>query len=92
MDFALAWRERPAERGHLLRSLTSLYLAKVASFVLETKDLLSDEVEDKIEHLCACFERLKPCLISCWDRARAQASVKMRGPDSRGPGAGTKAT
>jgi glycosyltransferase involved in cell wall biosynthesis len=67
MDFAVAWRERPAERAHMLRSLTSIYLARVASFVLETKDLMSDQVEDKIEDLCVCFERLKPNLISSWN-------------------------
>ena len=71
VDFAVAWRERPAERGHLLRSLTSLYLAWVASFVLETKDLVSDQVEDRIERLCVCFEKLKPYLISSWDCAAA---------------------
>jgi glycosyltransferase involved in cell wall biosynthesis len=71
MDFAVACRERPAERGNLLRSLTPLYLARVASFVLETKDLVSDRVEDKIESLCACFERLKPNLLSTWDHSGA---------------------
>jgi glucosylglycerate synthase len=69
MDFAVAWRERPTERSHLLRSLTSLYLARVASFVLETRDLLSDQVEERIERLCATFERLKPYLKANWDRS-----------------------
>ena len=69
MDFAVAWRERAVERSHLLRSLTSLYLARVASFVLETKDLVSDQVEEKIEQLCLCFEEFRSYLISGWDSA-----------------------
>jgi glycosyltransferase involved in cell wall biosynthesis len=92
MDFAIAWCERPTERSHLLRSLTSLYIARVASFVLETRDLLSDQVEDKIEHLCACFERLKPYLISGWDRAAAPAPAAARKPEKASDGPRAKVT
>ncbi len=67
LDFAAACRRQPVERGFLLRSLTPLYLARVASFVLETASQSADEVEQRIESLCICFERLKPSLISRWD-------------------------
>jgi glycosyltransferase involved in cell wall biosynthesis len=90
VDFAVAWRERPAERGHLLRSLTSLYLARVASFVLETKDLVSDQVEEKIERLCLCFEKLKPYLISSWDCAAAPAQSAARVSEKATDGAGAE--
>jgi glycosyltransferase involved in cell wall biosynthesis len=65
-DFACAHRAKPIERGHLLRSLTPLYLAKVASFVIETRTLVSAQVEERIEALCVCFERFKPTLIARW--------------------------
>jgi glucosylglycerate synthase len=81
VDFALAWRERLAERAHLLLSLTSLYLAWVASFVLETRDLLSDQVEVRIERLCTTFESMKPYLISGWDRPS-----NPRQPGAESPG------
>jgi hypothetical protein len=68
MEFAVAFRRRPVERGYLLRSLTPLYLARVASFIVETGDLIAEEVEHRIEGLCLCFERLKPYLIERWDR------------------------
>jgi glycosyltransferase involved in cell wall biosynthesis len=77
IDFAIAWREQPAERAHLLRSLTPLYLARVASFVLETQDLISDQVEEEIERLCRCFERLKPYLVANWDHSPAPAQEEM---------------
>ncbi len=65
-EFACAYRHRPVERTHLLRSLTPLYLAKVASFVIETRDMFAAEVEERIEKLCCCFEELKPYLVDLW--------------------------
>ena len=66
-DFAGIYKKRPLSRGYLLRSLTPLYLARVASFVQETESLVSGEVEEKIEQLCLTFERLKPGLIARWN-------------------------
>jgi hypothetical protein len=57
------------ERGHLLRSLTPLYLAKVASFVMETEAMFASEVEDRIEGLCLAFENGKSYLNSRWRTA-----------------------
>lgn len=68
LDFALAYKREPVERGHLLRSLTPLYLARVASFVLRTRTLASDEVEDEIERLCVSFEQKKPDFIRQWSK------------------------
>jgi hypothetical protein len=66
LDFATAYKREPIERGHLLRSLTPLYLARVASFVLRTRLLTSEEVEDEIERLCLSFEQKKPEFIRQW--------------------------
>jgi glucosylglycerate synthase len=71
-DFACAFRRHPLERGHLLKSLTPLYLGRVASFVLETEQLYSSQVEECIEKLCVCFEAAKPYLISSWNGGTAQ--------------------
>jgi hypothetical protein len=68
MDFACAHKRQRVARGHLLRSLTPLYLARVASFVIETRSMVSSEVEDRIEQLCQCFEDDKPYLKSHWLR------------------------
>jgi hypothetical protein len=75
MDFACACRRTPLEAGQLLRSLTPLYLGRVASFVEETRTLGSDEVEERIERLCLTFERLKPYLIAQWDQDPATAAT-----------------
>ena len=67
-DFAAAYKREPVERGHLLRSLTPLYLARVASFVFRTRTLASDEVEEEIEQLCVSFEQKKPDLVRRWNQ------------------------
>ncbi len=63
-DFACAFRRRHIARGHLLGSLTPLYLGRVASFVKETEAMTSSEVEDRIENLCRSFEEYKPHLAA----------------------------
>ena len=66
IEFASAQRFRPLERSQLLRSLTPLYLARVASFVIETEHLNSTEVEAVHEKFCLCLEEMKPYLTSRW--------------------------
>lgn len=72
-EFACAYKKRPLERSHILRSLTPLYLARVASFVIETRELFSLTFEDKIEQLCLRYETLKPNLLSGWARGGKKA-------------------
>jgi hypothetical protein len=67
-DFALAAHRGSMTREHLLKSLTPLYLGRVASFVLETRESNHWEVENKIENLCRVFEEGKPYLIDAWDK------------------------
>ncbi len=73
LDFAVAYKKQPVERSHLLKSLTPLYLARVASFVLQTRFLASDEVENEIENLCRCFEEKKAALIRQWNGNRSES-------------------
>jgi glycosyltransferase involved in cell wall biosynthesis len=66
-EFASAYRRQPISRGHLMRSLTPLYLARVASFVIETQQMGPAEVETEIENLCLAFEQQKPYLRAQWN-------------------------
>ena len=81
IDLACAHHDLPLERSHLLRSLTPLYLARVASFVIETKELDASQVEQQIEHLCLCFEELKPHLISRWNEGRPDGQASEQEVD-----------
>ena len=82
LDFAIAYKRQPVERAHLLKSLTPLYLARVASFVLQTRILTSDEVEREIERLCVCFEQKKAELIRQWNGKNNQS---LHQPEPIGP-------
>lgn len=65
-DFALAHRLRTISRDHLLRAMTPLYLAWVASWVLELCDAAPAAVEARLEKLCAVFEQERPYLVARW--------------------------
>jgi len=82
-EFAVAHRERAVERGQLLRSLTPLYMARVASFVRETESVNSADVEEKIERLCISFEEMKPYLVELWTR-NLEGGARHAQPSSAG--------
>jgi hypothetical protein len=65
-DFALGYRLRVLAREHVLRSLVPLYLAWLASFVLDVRGRGQEEVEQRLDRLGAAFEAQKPYLISKW--------------------------
>jgi len=68
--FALACHHKVMSQEHILKSLTPLYLGKVASFVIETWESTAEEVERRLEELCIAFERGKPYLIERWEEKR----------------------
>ncbi len=65
-NFAIACHRKLMSREHIIKSLTPLYLGKVASFVIETWDSTAAEVEQRLEELCIAFEEGKPYLIERW--------------------------
>jgi hypothetical protein len=65
-DFALAYHQRVLDRGHLVKSLTPLYLGWVASFANRTENDTAAQVEERIEKLCLVYEELKPSLTPRW--------------------------
>jgi len=67
LHFALACHRKLASREHIIKSLTPLYLGKVASFVIETWDSTAEEVEKRLEELCLSFEGEKGYLIERWN-------------------------
>lgn len=66
-EFAAAYHSQVIFADHLLKLLLPLYLARTASFVLETSEAGAQEVEGVIEQLCQEYEALKPYLIERWD-------------------------
>ena len=65
-DFALAHRQRAINREHLLRAMTPLYLAWVASHALEIRDTSAASFQNSLERLALAYEKQKPYLLSRW--------------------------
>lgn len=65
-DFALGHRLRVFSRDHLLRAMTPVYLAWVASFARELAEADRATVRDRIERLCAAYEAEKAYLVARW--------------------------
>ena len=65
-DFAVGHALRVMPRDHLLRSLTPLYDGWLASFVLQTTEGTTGQVDARVEQLCLAFEAEKRRLISRW--------------------------
>jgi hypothetical protein len=65
-DLAISHHKRVINQEHLIRSMTPLYMGRVASFVNECMTSSAAEVETKIERLCLHFEELKGYLIERW--------------------------
>ena len=84
-DAAAAYHHQVLPREHLLKSLTPLYLGRIAAFVLATQGLTSAEAEHVIEHLCQSFEKHKPYLLERWDEMERQPALSRL---SSGTGAG----
>jgi glycosyltransferase involved in cell wall biosynthesis len=66
--FALACHHKVMNKEHILKSLTPLYLGKVASFVIETWESTAEEVEQRLEELCITYEREKSYLKKRWEK------------------------
>jgi hypothetical protein len=61
-DFVVGYRLRAISQDHLIRAMTPLYLAWVASYALEA----NVESEERMEHLGLAFEAAKPYILSRW--------------------------
>lgn len=69
LDICLAFHRASITREHVLGALTPLYLARTASFVLETAEADTGAVEENLEDLCLRYEASKPYLMKEWDSA-----------------------
>jgi hypothetical protein len=72
-SFALASHKKVLNREHLLKSLTPLYIGRVASFIKETWESDSTEVEEITERLCGAFEEKKSFVTENWVQKEADS-------------------
>ena len=65
-DFCVAYKHSVVSQDELLDSFLPLYYAKTLSFVMETRDMNTQQVEEFIEDQCLQFEKTKPYLLDRW--------------------------
>jgi glycosyltransferase involved in cell wall biosynthesis len=66
-DFASGFNKaREADRERIVDSMTALYFGRVASFVIESRELKTYDAELLIETQALKFEELKPYLLERW--------------------------
>jgi len=71
-DMCLAHRARRLPVDRLVASLIPIYFGRVASLILETRELTTDQAEAFVERQARAFELAKPYLVERWDRAGQQ--------------------
>jgi hypothetical protein len=65
-EFAASYHKSTINRDHIIQALVPLYRGRGLTFVTENRDGAEEDVEMRVESLCADFERLKPYLLEIW--------------------------
>jgi len=73
-DVCLAHQARRLPVERLVASLIPCYFGRVASLILETRELTTDQAEAFVERQARAFELTKPYLVERWRRQESQAS------------------
>ena len=65
-DLVVTARDHPEQLEAFVTALVPVYFGRVASAVIENRDLTTDRAEDSVERQAREFERLKPYLLERW--------------------------
>jgi len=65
-DLIVTARDQPARVDAFVAALVPIYFGRVASFVVENRDLTTERAEDQVERQARELERLKPYLLERW--------------------------
>jgi len=68
-DLVIAARDQPDRVDAFVAALVPVYFGRVASFVIENRDLTTERAEEHVERQAREFERLKPYLVGRWTAA-----------------------
>jgi glycosyltransferase involved in cell wall biosynthesis len=70
-DMVVAARRDPGGVDRMVASFVPVYFGRVASFIIENRDLTTDQAEERVMRQAREFELLKPYLIDAWKQAAA---------------------
>ena len=68
-DLIITARDHPDRLEAFVTSLVPVYFGRVASAVIENRELTTDRAEESVERQAREFERLKPYLVNRWGAA-----------------------
>ena len=74
-DLVVTAREQPEKLETFVTALVPAYFGRVASAVIENRDLTTERAEDSVERQAREFERLKPYLLDRWGAGAGLAEV-----------------
>jgi hypothetical protein len=86
-DMALAHHAQRLPTDRLVAALIPIYFGRVASLILETRELTTDQAEAFVERQAHAFELAKPYLVERWEQAgsgRAGGNGRVRGATRAG--------
>ena len=73
-DLVLAARRAQTPVETLVAALVPIYFGRVASFVIENRNVSTDQAEERVERQAREFELLKPYLVDRWQAAERGAA------------------
>jgi len=68
-DLVIAGRDAQPSLETLVAALVPIYFGRVASFVIENRNVTTDQAEERVERQAREFELLKPYLVERWHAA-----------------------
>ena len=68
-DLVITARDQPDRLEAFVTALVPVYFGRVASAVVENRELSTDRAEESVERQAREFERLKPYLVSRWSQS-----------------------
>jgi hypothetical protein len=73
-DLVICARSEDPPIESLVAALVPVYFGRVGSFVIENRDITTDQAEERVERQARQFELLKPYLVERW-RASTRAAA-----------------
>ena len=87
-DIALTARGETMDMDHLIAALVPIYYARVASLVIEARDMTASQAETLVERQARAYEQAKPNFAERW---RADEGLKARKPKRKKSARSSKA-
>jgi len=71
----IAARDPQPSLETLVASLVPIYFGRVASFIIENRQVTTEQAEERVDRQAREFELLKPYLVRRWSEAEAGAEA-----------------